>query len=64
MAHLYLARGARPVTEARADDLEEQQLLRLSRTEIEAALMTNEFKVLPWASAVALALLWTSPAPY
>lgn len=55
--HLYLARGARQVAEANADDLEEQQLLRLSPTEIEAALIANEFRVLPWATAAALALL-------
>ena len=56
-AHLFLARGAYQVTEANADDLEEQQLLHLSRAEIEAALAANEFKVLAWGTAVALALL-------
>jgi ADP-ribose pyrophosphatase len=54
--HLYLARRARPVTEPHADDLEEQQLLTLSRSEIEAALSAGEFKVLAWAAVVALAL--------
>jgi ADP-ribose pyrophosphatase len=57
VAHLFLARGARRVAEADADDLEEQQLLRLNRSEMEAALAAGEFKVLPWATAVALALL-------
>lgn len=61
VANLYLARGARQVTEAQADDLEEQQLLYLSRTEIEAALIANEFKVLAWAAAVSLALLHMQP---
>ena len=56
MAHLFLARGARYVTEPDADDLEEQELLRLSRSEVEAALEAAEFKVLPWATVVALAL--------
>lgn len=55
--YLYLARGARRVCEPHADDLEEQELLHLSRPELQAALTANEFKVLPWATAVALALL-------
>jgi len=61
MAHLFLARGARRVAEPDADDLEEQQLLRLSCSEIEAALAAGEFKVLGWATAVALALLKMKP---
>jgi ADP-ribose pyrophosphatase len=55
-AHLFLARQARPVAEVKADDLEEQQLLRLSRAEVEAALAAGEFKVLAWAAVIALAL--------
>lgn len=58
MAYLFLARGARCVAEVEADDLEEQELLRLSRSEMEAALAAGEFKVLPWATGVALALLY------
>ncbi|OGR29205.1 MAG: NUDIX hydrolase [Desulfobacca sp. RBG_16_60_12] len=57
-AHLFLARGARRVAQASADDLEEQQLLRLSRSELEAALSAGEFKLLPWAAVVALALYY------
>ena len=57
MAHLFLARGARCVAEPDADDLEEQELLHLSRSEIGAALAAGEFKVLPWTTVVALALL-------
>jgi ADP-ribose pyrophosphatase len=56
-AHLFLAQGARPVREPEVDDLEEQQLLHLSRADLEAALTAGEFKVLPWATAAALALL-------
>lgn len=56
-AHLFLARDARRVTEPISDDLEEQQLLHLSRSEVEAALAAGEFKVLAWATIVALALL-------
>jgi len=55
-AHLFLARGAHRITEPDADDLEEQEMLHLSRAEIETALAAGEFKVLPWAAAVALAL--------
>ena len=54
--HLFLARGARYVTHRNADDLEEQELLLLTRAEIEAALETGEIKVLAWAAAVAFAL--------
>lgn len=56
MAYLYLARGARRVTAPDPDDLEEQELLLLNRQELEAALATGEFKVLGWATVVALAL--------
>jgi ADP-ribose pyrophosphatase len=57
MAHFYLARDARQIATPNAGDLEEQILLRLSCTEVEAALSQGEFKVLPWAAVVALALL-------
>jgi ADP-ribose pyrophosphatase len=55
--HLFLARGARRVADIHADDLEEQELLLLSRDEVAAALARGEFKVLPWAANMALALL-------
>ena len=54
--HLFLALGAKWVGEPDSDDLEEQELVILSRSEIEAALKAGEFKVLAWAAAVALAL--------
>src|SRR5512134_418622 len=57
VGHLFLARGARRVTEPVADDLEEQALLTLGRDDIERALLAGEFKVMSWATAVALALL-------
>lgn len=60
MAYLFLARDARQVAEADADDLEEQQLLRLSRSEVEIALVNGEFKVLAWVTTVALALRYVS----
>jgi ADP-ribose pyrophosphatase len=55
--HLFLARGARRIAEIQTDDLEEQELLVLSRAEVAAALERGEFKVMPWAANVALALL-------
>jgi len=55
--HLYLARGARLVTEIDSDDLEEQEILILSESEIRKALADGEFKVMPWTAALALALL-------
>jgi 8-oxo-dGTP pyrophosphatase MutT (NUDIX family) len=55
-AHLFLARGAHYTQPIDADDLEEQELLLLTRPELAAALAAGEFKVLPWAANVALAL--------
>jgi ADP-ribose pyrophosphatase len=57
LGNLYLARGAHPVAERTADDLEEQHLLYLTRTELEKALLAGQFKVLAWAANIALALL-------
>jgi ADP-ribose pyrophosphatase len=56
-AHFFLARGAHQVAAPASDDLEEQELLLLSRQEIETALRAGEFKVLAWATIMALALL-------
>jgi ADP-ribose pyrophosphatase len=56
--NLFLARGARRVTQRDADDLEEQELLYFSRAELTAALATGEFKVLAWVTVVALGLLY------
>ncbi len=57
VGHLFLARGTRKVADPDADDLEEQELLTMSYDEVEAALRAGEFRVLPWAAAVALALV-------
>lgn len=54
--HLFLATGARHQQPIDADDLEEQELIRLSRTQIEAELRAGSIKVLSWAAAIALAL--------
>jgi ADP-ribose pyrophosphatase len=56
-AFFFLARGACKVAERNADDLEEQEMILLEREEVETALTEGQFKVLPWAAAVALALL-------
>jgi 8-oxo-dGTP pyrophosphatase MutT (NUDIX family) len=56
IAHLYLARGARYIAPRNADDLEEQEMLLLTRPEMENALAQGEFKVLAWTAAIALAL--------
>ena len=55
-AYFFLALNARWVAEPDADDLEEQELLLLSRAEMEAALDAGEFQVLAWTAVVALAL--------
>ncbi len=55
-AYFYLAEGAHYVADIESDDVEEQELLLLSRSEVEAALDACEFKVLPWAANIALAL--------
>ena len=57
VGHLYLARGARKVAEPNADDLEDQELLLLTRQAVEDALVAGGLDVLSWAAALALALL-------
>ena len=54
--YLFLAKHARYVTPRDADDLEEQELLLLTREEIEHAIEVGDIKVLAWAAAVAFAL--------
>lgn len=55
-AHLFLATGAVKLTDPTADDLEPQELLLLSREEVERAVANGEFKVLAWAAVMSLAL--------
>lgn len=59
MANLFLAKGAHTVGEVIADDLEEQEIVTLSRNEMMHALLNGDFKVLSWSTAVALALFHT-----
>jgi len=54
--YLYLARQSVQAAAPQADDLEEQELILLTRKELERALDEGEFKVLAWAAAVSLAL--------
>jgi len=58
VGHLFLAQDAHAVTQPNADDLEEMELLLLSRQEVETALAAGEFKVLRWSAAVAMALVY------
>jgi ADP-ribose pyrophosphatase len=62
-AYFFLARQAHRVADPIADDLEEQELLLLSRAEVEAALAAGEFKALPWAAVMALALFYLRQSP-
>jgi len=55
-AHFFLALDARLEHQPIADDLEPQELLFLTREELENALNANQFKVLAWAAIVAIAL--------
>lgn len=55
--YFFLARGARYVGKTESDDLEEQEVVLLSRQEVREALLRGDFKVMPWAAAMALALL-------
>jgi ADP-ribose pyrophosphatase len=54
--HLFLAMNSRRVAEPITDDLEDQQLVILSRSEIAAALQAGEFKVLAWSAVVSMSL--------
>lgn len=56
VAHLFLALDAIRVRSPESGDLEEQELLLFSREELAAALAAHEFKVLAWASVVALGM--------
>ena len=60
--HFFLARGARRIAEPKSDDLEEQELLLLSRKELDDAVAKSDFKVLPWVAGILLALQHLSTA--
>ena len=52
----YLAEQAEFEEKAESDDLEELEMIFLSKAEVQAALKNGEFKVLGWVACVALAL--------
>jgi 8-oxo-dGTP pyrophosphatase MutT (NUDIX family) len=54
--HLFLALNAKQVAKPNSDDLEDQELLFLTRSEIENALKAGEFKILAWSAVVAMSL--------
>jgi len=56
--HLFLALGAYHVGGTIQDDLEPQELITMTRDEVEAALLNGEFICLAWAGLVAMALVW------
>ena len=58
IGYLWLARGAHQVAASSADDLEEQTLLLLDRSDVETALASGEFKVMAWTASLALTLLY------
>jgi ADP-ribose pyrophosphatase len=56
IANLFLALDAEPACPPHADDLEQQELLLMTRAELEGALDRGEFKVLAWLTVIALGL--------
>ncbi len=52
----FLAKNSVKIAESVKDDLEEQEILFLSKDEIEKIIYNNEIKVLPWAYAILRAL--------
>jgi ADP-ribose pyrophosphatase len=58
--NLFLALDAVKVNEPYSDDLEEQELLLLSREEVLRTLKAGDFKVLSWTAALAMALIHLS----
>jgi len=58
--HLFLALNAKQVAKPDSDDLEDQELLLLSRSEMENALQAGAFKILAWSAVVAMSLNYLS----
>ena len=54
--HLFLALHAKQIAQPDSDDLEDQELLLLSRSDLENALNAGEFKILSWSAVVAMSL--------
>jgi ADP-ribose pyrophosphatase len=56
-AHFYLAVGAVKTSEPTERDVEDPEIVLLTRAEVEESLAAGQFKALPWSAAMALALL-------
>ena len=56
--HLFLALHAKQIAQPDSDDLEDQELLLLSRSDLENALNAGEFKILSWSAVVAMSLYY------
>ncbi|MBW6472894.1 MAG: NUDIX hydrolase [Anaerolineaceae bacterium] len=54
--HLFLALGAKQVSEPIIDDLEDQDLILLSHEEIEKALLSGEFQILTSTVVISMSL--------
>ena len=54
--HLFLAMRVKPVAATIVDDLEDQELIFLSREEIEKALLAGEFKILTSSAVISMSL--------
>jgi ADP-ribose pyrophosphatase len=54
--HLFLALNSIQVAQPDSDDLEDQEILLLSKKELEETLKMGEFKVLAWSAVVAMSL--------
>jgi ADP-ribose pyrophosphatase len=59
-AHFYLARNSRKEKEPESDDLEEQELVELTREETLQEVSKRNFPVMSWMASVSLALLETA----
>ncbi len=57
-AYLFLALDAEQVAEPNSGDLEEQEILTMTREELRAALLGGEFKMLSWAATIGMGLAW------
>ena len=58
--HLWLALHAKQIAQPNSDDLEDQELLFLDRSDMENALKAGEFKILAWSAVVAMSLNYLS----
>lgn len=58
IGHFFLAKGARPVDRPNSDDLENQELVILSRDDVVRGLCAGEFKAMSWVAAFSIALIW------